>query len=278
MVQKMSKEILLVVDSSSLAVTIFYAMGGSRFLDAEEVIPTEVQGFLRTVAAETVANVQRRVSMDGFTQVRLALESPPWAPVWRYEKFFDYKYALSNPNKPKVAAKLQEYIIEMAEVVGVQTLFCPRMEADDVIAIMVERLQERLDTIEICIWSQDRDLHQLVTHDNIYMLGKRGMVTTRAQVEEYWGHKAGAIPLIKALAGDKSDNISGIRGLGPKGAAKLVRYTPYKKGGSFTLDTEALPERLRLEILLAWPKIQEDVHLCTLIKEGTLLSGTEYRR
>lgn len=266
----------LLVDNSSLAVTLFYAMGGQQFLDAEEVDVDEVNAFLHNVSNETIVAIQRRVSMDGYDQVRIALESPPWAPVWRYEVYDDYKDSHSNPNKPKVASKLQPIINQAAIEAGLKTLYAPHMEADDVIGTMVYLLQDRWDTMLIDIWSQDKDLHQLIVHPNIRMVGKAGAVTTKADVLTEWGHSAEAIPLIKALAGDKSDNIKGVNGIGPKKAAQMIRYAPHRRGSKYLIAVDKLPEKKRLSILNEWGRIERDTNLCTVVKNANLQSGIDY--
>lgn len=269
---------VLLVDTSSQAVTLFYALGGNRFLEEETICVEEAMAFLKEVALATVDSIVRRASLDGYSQVRMALESPPDMPVWRYGIYPDYKYAETDPNRPRIASKLQPYLVDAAEAEDVPTLFSPSLEADDVIAIMVNMLQARLDTTEVHIWSQDRDLHQLLTHQNLKMVGKKGVITTKADAEAYWGIDVRAVPLVKALAGDKSDNIKGVPGIGPKKAVQMLKHTPYSKNSPYTLDLTKVPEAYKVNVKHLMPRLALDARLCTLVKVGDLLPGRTYWR
>ena len=273
------KRKVLLVDTSSVAVTLFYAMGGGKYLDNDNVGSSEeVQNFLISVVGETASNIITRVSMDGFTDVRLALESPPWAPVWRYAEYEDYKHATTNVDKPKVARALQQPMVVVANELALPTVFAPGFEADDVIATMVHKMQPMLDTSEIHIWSADKDLHQLVTHPNIYIIGKGGTRLTMETIEAEWGAPAQAIPLIKALSGDKSDNIPGVRGIGPKTAAKMITAKPYRKQTPFWIDIDNLTGEKKSDVIRVLPRIRRDERLCALRTDATLLPGIDYDR
>ncbi len=204
----------------------------------------------------------------------MALESPPWAPVWRYALYDDYKYAVTRVDRPKVARSLQRPVIAAAEELGYPTVFSPGFEADDVIATMVDKLD--LDTLDVYIWSQDKDLHQLLTHPNVRMLGKGGQQTTMAQVEEEWGWPGEAIPLIKALSGDPSDNILGVKGIGPKTAAKMIVSRPFRKQSPFWLDLDNMSGKKKADVIRLIPRISKDEHLCILRRDAELYPGSEY--
>lgn len=267
---------LLLVDGSSVAVTLFYALGGNSFLEEDSfATQEEISTFLSTVAETTLGNIERRVRLDRYSEVRIALESPRWAPVWRYEVYPSYKYA-DTQKKPRVAQALQPFLIKAADSLGIRTVFAPKMEADDVLASMVEKLGNRISEMEVHIWSQDKDLHQLITHDNLKIIGKAGEVTTKEDIETLWGAPATAIPMIKALAGDKSDNIPGVRGIGPKTASKLLTPKPHRKPSPFTIDLEKVPEDRRRQIQSLMPRIIRDEIICTLCRDGKLLSSIHY--
>ena len=269
---------LLVVDGSSVAVSLFYALGGTKYLEAEEVTQEEVNNFLTEVAETSISNITRRVSIDKYSQVRIALESPSWAPVWRYEIYPSYKYADTQQNKPKVARALQVPLIKAAEKEGIVTIFAPGMEADDVIATMLAKVESKLTDVEFHIWSHDKDLHQLITHPNVQMLGKAGEVTCMQDVFDVWGAPGEAVPLIKALAGDKSDNILGIHGIGPKKAAKMLVPKPHRKPTPYWIDFDSLDEDRRKQVLALANRILKDENLCVLKKNADLRNGNEYQR
>lgn len=269
---------ILLVDASSIAVGLFYAMNGQRFLKAEAVPFQELTDFITEVATTAISNVVRRQKIDEYDAVRVALESPPWREVERYNAYADYKHAVTKSDKPRIAKTLQGPIIQAAIDEGIPTLFSPGWEADDVIASMVGKLDEDwLEENEVHIWSQDKDLHQLLTHPNIKMIGKGGEITTMDDAIEYWGHAPEAVPLLKALMGDTSDNIPGIRGVGLKSAQTMIRPAPFAKGVPFTVDPSLIPAGdKRQEVTQLLPRIAKFTKLCTLRRDLTLWVGEGY--
>lgn len=95
------------------------------------------------------------------------------------------------------------------------------VEADDVIASYAREISSKH---EVFIVSTDSDLLQLV-NDRVtlfYPRGKASVLYTPEKVREKYGIHPQQIPEFKALVGDKTDNIEGVPGIGPKTAAKLL--------------------------------------------------------
>ena len=91
------------------------------------------------------------------------------------------------------------------------TVMLDHIEADDVIAYLSSYFQEK-----VYILSNDRDFLQLVSDKvNVYVPTKKKMYNPQNLLEEYgiWSEN---FAIYKALLGDKSDNIAGIRGMGDK--------------------------------------------------------------
>ena len=107
-------------------------------------------------------------------------------------------------------------------------------EADDVIGTIAEKAKK--DGIDTIIVTGDKDALQLVDDDptetdnpgsvSVYMPGRGGKASTKyneAMVEEkFGGLEPEQIIDLKGLAGDQSDNIPGVKGIGPKTATKLL--------------------------------------------------------
>lgn len=98
-------------------------------------------------------------------------------------------------------------------------------EADDVLGTITARLLVSDTERRIAVYTGDSDLRQLV-NDRLYVVapGRKGAdkVYDPEAVMERHGVAPAYIPLQKALAGDSSDNIPGIPGVGDKTAAKLI--------------------------------------------------------
>lgn len=101
-------------------------------------------------------------------------------------------------------------------------------EADDVMGRLAYQVGER-GGHKVIIYTGDSDLRQCVYPDRVWTVSpSKGKIKERMygpdEVFEKDGVKPDDIPLLKALAGDGSDNIPGVRGIGPKTAAILVNH------------------------------------------------------
>jgi DNA polymerase I len=94
-------------------------------------------------------------------------------------------------------------------------------EADDVIATLVRAA--RAQGLDVSIVSTDRDLMQLVDEHVSLLDTMKDRVYDAAAVEERFGVTPAQMLDFRALTGDSSDNIPGVRGIGDKGAASLLR-------------------------------------------------------
>ncbi len=117
-----------------------------------------------------------------------------------------------------------EYIKTALDFIGVKNYeISEKYEADDVISAYAKRYGGE-NCCRICIMSADTDLFQLIS-DSVYQLvyrGKNSKVYDRDAVFERYGVLPEYFADFKALVGDASDNIKGVRGIGPKTAAALI--------------------------------------------------------
>ena len=132
-------------------------------------------------------------------------------------------YKANRPPMPDDLKVQMPWIREMAEAFGWPLVSCPDYEADDLAGAFA--CAETAD--EVRIVSSDKDLSQLVNarvklvspgHGNTGGFVERG----EAEVKEKFGVAPELIPDYLALVGDTSDNIPGVPGIGPKGAAELL--------------------------------------------------------
>ena len=106
---------------------------------------------------------------------------------------------------------------------GIKTVGVKGVEADDVIFTVSNTMAHKFD--EVLILTCDQDILQCVT-DKVKVILFNSAKNTKVMGEEEVIEKLGVapkhIPMLKALAGDASDNIRGIRGIGNKTAAKIL--------------------------------------------------------
>lgn len=139
----------------------------------------------------------------------------------RKEIFPEYKAGRTRP--PDDFFAQIPLLHELLESFGWPVLEMDNYEADDIIGtISVEAAKKDIET---SIVSGDYDMMQLLTkHTSVY-INKKGsdmMRFTETEFEEKYGVKLDQFVDYKALVGDSSDNIPGVRGIGPKAAQTLL--------------------------------------------------------
>lgn len=141
----------------------------------------------------------------------------------RHEAYEAYKGTRAEA-APELIAQLQKAPAVFAAF-GIPVLSAPGFEADDVIGTLVKQA-ERRDDIEIIIATGDMDTLQLVSDKTSVFTLRKGINDTvlydSDRVHERYGFGPEHIVDYKALRGDPSDNIKGIKGIGEKGATELI--------------------------------------------------------
>ena len=110
-------------------------------------------------------------------------------------------------------------IIQYLKLLPVKTTIIDKVEADDIIAVLAEKLVEKHNSTCFIV-SSDKDFLQLVTDKIIVYRPMEKEYYTPNVVEEKFGLLPHNFILHKTLLGDNSDNIRGIKGLGAKGIFK----------------------------------------------------------
>ena len=109
---------------------------------------------------------------------------------------------------------------QVAQILGLPTIGSSKVEADDVIGHFAGKAQAQ--SLPVTIVSGDKDLAQFITaNDQYWDLGRRP-VSSYADLHKRFKVRPEQIADWLALAGDKSDNIPGVPGVGPTTAARLL--------------------------------------------------------
>ncbi|MCA9371395.1 hypothetical protein KC726_00700 [Candidatus Woesebacteria bacterium] len=179
------------------------------------------------------------------------------APTFRKKLFSEYR---ANRPPTKEALKIQIPIIRtMTEHAGLTAVSQEGYEADDLIGSVVHTFKNGFDKIQIL--SGDKDLFQLVERKVEVVMPKRGIssfiVYTPDAVVKKMFVKPDQIADLKAIAGDSSDNYSGINGIGPKTASKLFEQFPHVEDAYKHIE-KVVPEKLKK----ALEEYESQVALC----------------
>ena len=113
---------------------------------------------------------------------------------------------------------------EALAAMGVAVWPMVELEADDALAsaAALAAADQRVD--KVCIWTPDKDLAQCVQGDRVVQIDRRSKaIRDAAGVRKKFGVDPARIPDYLALVGDSADGYPGIRGIGPVGAADLIK-------------------------------------------------------
>jgi DNA polymerase I len=132
------------------------------------------------------------------------------------------EYKAHRPPPPQDFSPQVERCLSLLPMFGVPTYGCEGMEADDVIATMVDRLRRERPELEIRIVSKDKDLGQLLDEQVRLYDVHTGQALGTEELFEKKGVKPSQVVDMLALMGDSADNVPGVAGIGPKTAAQLV--------------------------------------------------------
>ena len=144
-------------------------------------------------------------------------------PTFRHTEYVTYK-AQREP-MPTELKDQQERVEEVVKVLNIPIFAVEGYEADDVIGTLARQANE-LD--QVVIVTGDKDALQLVDHERVVVhMPGRGRIPAKVYdeklVEKEYGLTPEQIPDYKGLSGDASDNIAGVKGIGPKTAIQLLQ-------------------------------------------------------
>ena len=146
------------------------------------------------------------------------------APTFRHKMYAEYK----GTRKP-MADELRQQVPVIKEVLhamGVKTIECAGLEADDLIGTLSNRCEN--EGMEVTVISGDRDLLQLATEHVKIRIPKTKQGKTEIEdyyakdVEERYQVTPKEFIDLKALMGDTADNIPGVPSIGEKTATKII--------------------------------------------------------
>jgi DNA polymerase-1 len=181
-----------------------------------------------------------------------------------YRHQYDF-YKATRKETPKDLILQIPMAYQFLKLYGINAANDPYNEADDLIGIVANKAKKENYLVNII--TTDNDFLQLVDENvNIY-LAKKGV----QDLEEFnifnFAKKLNnlspiQIPDFKSIAGDKSDNILGIKGIGPQGAIKLLNY--YNNLETIIKNVDKLENPLRDKILEYKDLALRDKNLATI--------------
>jgi len=205
----MNKKHIYLIDGSSFVYRAFYALG--YLSTSRGQVTNAVYGF---------TNMLLKLLREGQPQY-LAVAFDLAAPTFRHFQFEQYK--ATRPPTPETLSEQIPLIKEIIRAFNFPIYEIEGYEADDVIGTIAHKAVE--ESFEVYIVSADKDTLQLVgPHIKILNPYKEETIFyDENKVKERYGVPPNKIVDLLGLAGDVSDNIPGVPGIGDKTAAELIK-------------------------------------------------------
>ena len=227
-----SKKTLLILDGFAMIFRVFYSR--QPMVSSTGVTTTVVQGFLSILF--------KLIKETKPSHIILALDSK--GPTFRHEQYPEYK-AGREPAPPELTEQIPT-LEKVIEAFNIPIHNVEKYEADDIIGtIALDAYSEGFNTVVV---SGDKDLFQLINdktsiwYSSPNRFSSDRLVDENSYVDEkgFEGVKPQNVPDLKGLAGDSSDNIKGIPGIGQKVALALLNK--YKNLENIYKNIEDIPD------------------------------------
>jgi DNA polymerase-1 len=207
----MNKPLLVLVDGSAVFHRGYHAI--PHLSNAKGEPTNAVYGFL-TILIKVLGDLKPKYLIVAWDKS---------SKTFRNDMYADYK-ATRTAMVDDLAVQIKP-TKELIDTLGLPMIEVDNYEADDIIGTLARKAEARGD-LDIVIATGDRDQLQLVDdHTIVAMFNPRGLEPTRydlAKMQEKYGLTPRQFVDYKALVGDTSDNIPGVKGIGDKGAQKLL--------------------------------------------------------
>ncbi|MDG4477749.1 DNA polymerase I [Streptococcus parasuis] len=212
----MDKNKLLLIDGSSVAFRAFFALYHQidRFKSPTGLHTNAIYGF----------NLMLDHMMKRIEPTHILVAFDAGKTTFRTEMFADYK--AGRAKTPDEFREQFPFIRQMLDAMGIKHYELNQYEADDIIGTL-DKMAEQTDIpFDVTIVSGDKDLIQLTDENTVVEISKKGVAEFEEFTPAYLMEKMGITPTqfidLKALMGDKSDNIPGVTKIGEKTGLKLL--------------------------------------------------------
>ncbi|MBE6825548.1 MAG: DNA polymerase I [Ruminococcus sp.] len=252
---------LLVIDGNSIVNRAYY---GVRALSNKKgVFTNALFGFINMYLKE-----YGEVQPDGVA-VAFDLKSP----TFRHKAVASYK--ANRKGMPEELAMQMPYLKEILAAMGIACLSCEGFEADDILGTLARSCSERGD--DCIVMTGDRDSLQLIDdHVTVHLVTNRETVPyTPERFRADYGFAPIHLIDLKALMGDSSDNIPGVKGIGEKTATALIQQWQSIEEMYAHMDEVQATPRIRQKLLDGRPDAEQSKWLATIRTDVPVPVGFE---
>lgn len=205
------KETIMLIDGSSLIFRAFFAL--PKLTNNDGVMTNGVYGFLTMFKS----------AYDKYKPDYILVAFDRASKTFRHKEFEDYKG--TRDKMPSELSYQFGILKDILDSLNVKYTDLDGFEADDIVGTYATMAKE--EGLTSILITGDRDYLQLVDDDILVSLTKKGVSETKeysvATIKEEYGLTPKQLIDVKGLEGDKSDNIPGVDGIGPKKAINFIK-------------------------------------------------------
>ena len=203
---------IILVDGNNLLFRSFFATA------YQGVIMKNSKGFPTNALYGFINMMNRIIKEENPNYIMVAFDK---GKTFRHDKYNDYKAGrAAMPDELKLQFPKAK---EVLDSMGIKYFEIDNYEADDIIGTLARKVDEEKDFIGTIV-SSDKDLLQLISDEVTVKLLKSNdyIMMTKEEFKKTYGLEPKRMVDLKALMGDSSDNIPGVKGIGEKTAIKLL--------------------------------------------------------
>ncbi|MFN3605223.1 MAG: DNA polymerase I [Leptonema sp. (in: bacteria)] len=244
----------IIIDAHALAYRAYYALIQQNFKNSEGQPTGAIYGFFRMLFKV----------LNDYKPKRIAIT---WDPPDKSFRHYIYKEYKSNRKPiPEDLIYQIEVIKSFLKEIGFPIILSSNYEADDVMGTLVEKFKKKYKIILI---TGDKDCYQLLDKNIIMLRGKKGVSEFQEisikTLQEELGVLPEQIPDYLAIVGDSSDNIPGVKGIGPKNACELLKK--YKNLENIYKNLDELNPKIKQKLLESKENAFLSKNLATIKKD-----------
>jgi DNA polymerase-1 len=247
---------LVLIDGHSLAYRAFHALPVDMKTSQGE-LTNAIYGF-----TSMLINVVRD---EKPTHIAVTFDK---GRTFRHDMYTEYKAhraKMPDEMRPQMARLRQ-----VVETMGIPIFEVEGFEADDLLGTLARQAEEQ--SIDTLIVTGDADLLQLVDEHTRVLTSRRRFSDTviydPAGVQQRYGLSPAQLADLKALMGDKSDNIPGVRGVGEKTATKLLQQ--YGSLEAIYAHLEEVQARFRSKLEAEQDQALLSRRLATIVRDAPI--------
>lgn len=226
------KKKLFVIDGSAILYRSYFAFIQRPLINSKGQNTSSIFGTINTIVR----------LIEQFDPEFIAISFDLKGPTFRHEMCETYK--ANRPPMPEELITQIEPVRKFFEIINIKEFSLTGFEADDVLATLAENFKKEIDVV---IVSGDKDFAQLVDKSvTLYDPYKNNIIDEEIIVKKY-GLKPEQFVDYLAIVGDSADNISGVKGIGPKGAEKLLTKFKTLEGiyeNSWKISSKSIKSKL----------------------------------